>query len=120
MDGQTLSYNGGTPAAKQFTWQGSTAHEARASVKFGSGPDLVWSNDQGTWAPFRFFDKADRWQPADPGYSLEWTIRIGKDAVTLPSGKPLTVRFDLDTAGMPPIFQRGYLAKAACVGEIAQ
>ncbi len=120
IDGQTLSYNGGAPAAKQFTWQASTAREARASVKFGSGPDLVWSNDQGPWAVFRFFDKADRWQPAESGFSLEWTIRIGKDPVTLPSGKPLTVRFDLDTAGMPPIFQRGYLSHAVCVAEIAQ
>jgi type VI secretion system protein ImpL len=121
IDGQTLSYGGGAPVAKQFVWQGSTAHEAKASVKFGGGPDLVWSNDQGTWAAFHFFDKADRWQAAEAGYNVEWTIRIGKDKdpVTLPNGKPLTMRFDIDTGGMAPVLQRGYMGRAACVAEVA-
>lgn len=118
IDGQTLSYSGGVVAAKQFTWQGAGAHEAKATVKFGSGPDLAWSNNEGLWAVFQFFAKAERWQSSGSSQSLEWVIRIGKDAVTLPSGKALTVKFDLDMAGAPPIFQRGYLSRMTCVPDV--
>ena len=38
----------------------------------------------------------------------------------LPSGKPLTVRLDLDMGGAPPLFQRGYLAHMTCIAEIAK
>jgi type VI secretion system protein ImpL len=119
MDGQSLSYSGGAATAKPFTWQGGGAHEAKATVKFGNGPDLAWSNNEGLWAVFQFFAKAERWQPAGSGYGLEWVIRIGKDAVTLPGGKPLTVRFDLDMAGAPPVFQKGYFSRMACVADVA-
>jgi type VI secretion system protein ImpL len=120
LDGQTLTYSGGDATPKQFTWQGGGPHEARATVRFGGGPDLAWSNNEGVWAVFRFFDKAERWQPAGAGHSLEWIIRIGKDPVTLPGGKPLTVRFDLDMAGAPPIFQKGWLGRLSCVSEVAR
>ncbi|HWB83596.1 MAG TPA: ImcF-related family protein [Bryobacteraceae bacterium] len=120
LDGQTLTYNGGAAAAKQFNWQGGGTHEAKATVKFGSGPDLAWSNNDGVWAIFHFFDKAEHWQPSGSAQTLEWIIRIGKDPVTLPNGKPLTVRFDLDMAGAPPVFQRAYLSRFACVAEVAR
>jgi type VI secretion system protein ImpL len=119
IDGQTLSYSGGAATAKQFTWQGSGSHDAKATVKFGNGPDLAWSNNEGLWSAFQFFAKAERWQPAGAGYMLEWVIRIGKDPVTLPGGKPLTVRFDLDMAGAPPVFQKGYFSRMACVADVA-
>ena len=120
LDGQALSYHGGTAAPKAFTWNGSAAHEAKASVRFGNGPDLVWSNSQGPWSIFRFVHKAERWQSAGVDYSLEWTIRIGKDPVTLPNGKPLTVRFDLNLGTLPPILQRGYFSSMACVAQVAR
>jgi len=120
IDGQTLAYSGGTPAPKQFVWQGTGPHEAKATVKFGGGPDLAWSNNDGLWAVFHFFDKAERWQPAGSGYALEWVIRIGRDAVKLPNGNPLTVRFELDMAGGPAIFQKGFLSRLSCVSEVAR
>jgi len=89
-------------------------------VRFGSGPDLVWSNSQGPWAIFRFFHKAERWQPSGADYRLEWTIRIGKDAVTLPSGDALTVHLDLNMGGVPVILQKRYFTDLACVGRVAQ
>ena len=52
--------------------------------------------------------------------TLEWVIRIGKDPVTLPNGKPLTVRFDLSMPGVPPVFQKGYFALLACVADVAK
>ena len=120
LDGQTFTYSGGDAAAKQFKWQGTGPHEAKATVKFGGGPDLAWSDNDGLWAIFHFFDKAERWQPSGNGYTLEWVIRIGKDAVKLPSGAPLTVRFQLDMNGAPPVFQKGYLGRMACVATVAK
>ena len=51
--------------------------------------------------------------------TLEWVIRVGKGPMLLPNGKPLTVRFTLDMGGAPPVFQRGYFSRMACVAEVA-
>lgn len=120
LDGQTLTYSGGAAAAKQFVWQAQGTHEAKATVRFGGGPDLAWSSNDGLWAVFQFFHKAEQWRQTGNVASLEWVIRIGRDAVTLPGGKPLTVRFDLDMGGAPPVFQKGYLGRLACVSEVAR
>jgi type VI secretion system protein ImpL len=120
FDGQQMQYSGGAATPKQFRWQAASSHEAKASVRFGSGPDLVWSNSQGPWAMFHFFYKAERWQGVGPDYRLEWTIRIGKDPVTLPSGETLTVPLELNVGNLAPVLQKGYLGRFACVGKIAQ
>lgn len=121
IDGQTLNYSGGTAAAKDFVWQGSGPHEAKATVQFGSGPDLTWSSNEGLWAVFRFFGKADHRQPTPNGELLEWTIRIGREAVTLPGNKPLTVRLELSMpTGEPSIFQKGFFSRLSCVSQVAR
>jgi type VI secretion system protein ImpL len=116
IDGQTLtsSASGGIP--KPFAWPGGGPHEARASVKFGNGPDLEWSSNDGLWAVFQFIGQAERAQ----GNTFEWVIRAGKNPVKLPNGNPLTVRFEVDMGPTPPVFQRGYLANLACVAEVAR
>ena len=120
IDGQTMAYNSGSAATpKQFTWQGGGAHEAKATVKFGGGPDLEFETETGVWAVFQLFAHADHWQPASPGNTMEWVVRIGKGPTLLPNGKPLTVRFTLDMGSAPPIFQKGYLSRMACVAEVA-
>jgi type VI secretion system protein ImpL len=120
LDGQALAYGGGAAVAKPFVWQAGGNHEAKATVKFGGGPDLTWSSDDGLWAAFRFFGKAEQWQPAGGASVLEWVIRIGKDPVKLPSGKPLTVRFELNMGGGPELFQKGYFSRLACVADVAR
>jgi type VI secretion system protein ImpL len=120
LDGQAFAYSGGDATPKQFLWQAAGAHEAKATVKFGGGPDLAWSSNDGLWAIFQFFNKAETWRPSGSGNVLEWIIRIGKDPVTLPSGKPLTVRFELDMGGSPQVFQKGYFARMACVADVAK
>jgi len=40
--------------------------------------------------------------------------------VTAPNGKPVTVQFDLDTQGSPPILQKGYLSSLQCVSSAAK
>jgi type VI secretion system protein ImpL len=120
LDGQLLAYNGGAPTQKAFVWQAAGGHEAKATVKFGGGPDLTWSADDGLWAVFRFFGKAELWQRAGNGHILEWVIRIGKDPVKLPSGKALTVRFELDMGGGADVFQKGYFSRLACVADVVK
>ena len=118
IDGQSLSYSGGTATPKQFTWQAGGSHGVQASVKLG-GPDIAFSDAEGIWAVFRFFNRADRWTPAGAGYSLEWIIRAGKDPMKV-NGKPLIVHFELDMAGAPAVFQAGYFSRLACVSDVAR
>ncbi|HEY1217607.1 MAG: ImcF-related family protein [Bryobacteraceae bacterium] len=118
IDGQGLSYSGGAATAKQFTWQGGGSHGVKASVKLG-GPDISFSDADGLWAVFRFFNRADHWTPAGGGYSLEWIIRAGKDPMKV-NGKPLIVHFELDMAGAPAVFQAGYFTHLACVADVAR
>src|ERR1017187_7114871 len=60
--------------------------------------------------------------PTAAGQMLEWITSSGKasEAIKLPSGRPLTVRIDLDLGAAPPLFQRGYLSRMTCVQEIAR
>ncbi len=118
IDGQSLSYSGGAATPKQFTWQGGGSHSVQATVKLG-GPDIAFSEAEGIWAVFRFFNRADRWTPAGAGYSLEWIIRAGKDPMKV-NGKPLIVHFELDMAGAPAVFQAGYFSRLACVSDVAR
>jgi type VI secretion system protein ImpL len=111
IDGQTLAYSGGVALAKQFVWPGA-AHEAVATVKFG-GQDVTWSNNDGLWALFQFFGKAER----QVGNTLEWVARLGRDPM-LVNGKPLTVRVEVEMN--PPLYQRGYLSSFSCVSEVAR
>jgi type VI secretion system protein ImpL len=111
IDGQTLAYSGGVALAKQFVWPGA-AHEAVATVKFG-GQDVTWSNNDGLWALFQFFGKAER----QVGNTLEWVARLGRDPM-LVNGKPLTVRVEVEMN--PPLYQRGYLSSLSCVSEVAR
>jgi type VI secretion system protein ImpL len=119
IDGQTLAYSG-KPVSKEFTWQAGAKHSATATVKFGNGPDLAWSDNEGLWAVFRFFGKAERRQPIAGAETLDWVIRIGKDPVKLPGGKPLTVRLTLDMESGPSLFQPGYFARMGCPADVAR
>jgi len=122
LDGQILTTSGGAGAPKQFNWQGGGVHEAKGTANFGGGPDITFSDNQGMWAVFRFFDEAEKWTPVASGQLAEWVIRAGKDRkpMTLPSGKPLTVHFELDMGASPPVFQRGYFTRLSCVAEVAR
>ena len=77
------------------------------------------SND-GLWSIFQFFNNAETWRPSGNGNTLEWVIRIGKDPVTLPSGKPLTLRFELLHARNPQVFQKRYFPRLTCVADVAR
>src|SRR6185503_2901939 len=108
LDGQVMTASVVNAAAKQFTWPGTGVREAKASVKFG-GADFGWVNNDGLWAVFQFFEEAERWQAVGPAWQLEWVVRTGRNPLTLASGRPLTVRFELNMGGAPPLFEKGYL-----------
>jgi type VI secretion system protein ImpL len=121
LDGQKLNYSGGNANPQQFTWQGSGQHEAKGTMTFGNTP-LEWADHDGLWAIFKFFWDAEKWQPQGNVQVLEWMVRTGKNQkpITLSSGNPLTLRFQLDMAGAPPIFQRGYFSGFGCVANVAK
>ena len=87
--------------------------------QFGGGPDLAFASYDGLWSIFRFFGDADRWQGAGGAHRLEWVLRQGRAGrpLTLPDGRPLTVRFDLEGA---PVFRKDFLAGLACVSRVAR
>jgi type VI secretion system protein ImpL len=121
IDGQTMTYRGGIAPFKQFTWPGTTTQGVRLTVKISGGSELGFPSYDGTWGVFHFFADADRWQQTGATYNIEWVLRVaGGRPVTAPSGKPVTVQFDLDTLGAPPILQKGYLSTLQCVSSVAR
>ncbi len=114
IDGQAFSST--TP--KPIVWQGSGAHGVKATTKLGS-TDLQWFKSDGLWAVFHFISKTDHREPTPNGELLEWTIRTSNGPIVLPSGKPLTLRLELNMAGAPPVFQKGFASQFACAGDVA-
>jgi len=119
LDGQTLKSNAAGGQQMSFTWP--RGREARLAGSMG-GAELGFLNYTGTWAVFRFFADADRWQPAGSGYNFEWVPRQGQSAqpMTLSNGRPLTVRYFLDMGTTAPIFQKNYLSGFQCVSQAVQ
>ena len=121
IDGQTMTYSGGNAPFKQFTWPGTTTQGVSLTVKISGGSPLGFPSYDGTWGVFHYFADADRWQQTGTIYNIEWVLRVaGGRPVTAPSGKPVTVQFDLDTLGAPPILQKGYLSTVQCVSSVAR
>jgi type VI secretion system protein ImpL len=118
IDGQKLDYTGGTSAAKQFTWQaGSHAAKGTYGAEGGS-----FSENGGTWAIFRLFGDADSSTPsAGGGVFFDWIIKTGNPPKpSMRDGKQVTVRLELDMQGAPPMFQKGFFSRLACVSEVAK
>ena len=121
IDGQTLTYKGGNAPFRQFTWPGTAAQGVTLTVKISGGSELGFPSYERTWGVFHFFADADRWQQTGSTYNIEWVLRVaGGRPVTAPSGKPVTVQFDLDTQGAPPILQKGYLSSLQCVSSVSK
>jgi type VI secretion system protein ImpL len=118
IDGQVMNYSASALAPKPFTWQGTGEHGETATVNFG-GPDVEWSKNDGLWSVFRFFAEA-RLQQVGTGQSLEWVVYANKNKPMNVNGKPVTVQFDLDMGGAPPVFQKGWLSRMGCVAEVAK
>ncbi len=121
LDGQMFANGGGKAAAMKFAWP-ATPPGARMQVKFG-GDAFNWPPYEGLWAAFEFFgDSEEKSPPSGSVYRLEWTLRTGQSqrAVTTSTGQPVSVRFDLDMMGSPPIFRKGYFSGWGCVADVAR
>jgi len=115
-----LNYTGGNSSFQQFTWPGS-GQGVTLTVKIAGGSDLTWPSYGGTWGIFHFFADADKTVQNGNVYNMETTLRAaGGRPVTAPNGKPVTVQFDMDTLGGPPILQKGYFSSLRCVSNVAR
>ncbi len=121
LDGQVLKAGAGGGQSQDFTWPGTTVHAANLAGSFGDA-DLGFITYDGLWAAFRFFGDADRFQAAGNVYTLQWVPRQGQagQPIRLDSGKTLTLPFQLDLKGAPPVFQKGYLSGFHCVADVAR
>lgn len=120
IDGQKLDFSGGAPTAKQFTWQPGGVHGAKGTY---TAEGASFSDNTGVWAIFRLFGEADKSAPSGGGgVYYDWIIRTGKagNPSLLPNGKPLTVRLELEMPNAPPVFQKGFFSRLACVSEVAK
>lgn len=120
LDGQILNSTGAGGASKDFVWPGTT-HSAKLGFNFG-GPTMDATAFDGVWAVFRLFGDADQFQPnGNSQYTLQWVPRQGQSAQPLKvDGKAVTLPFQLDLKGAPPLFQKGYFAGLRCVSEVAR
>ncbi len=120
IDGQSLNFSGGSSSFQQFSWPG-TGQGVSLTVKISGGSELGFPAYGGTWGVFHFFADADKTVQNGNVYSVEWVLRVaGGRPVTAPNGKPVTVQFDLDTLGGPPILQKGYFSSLRCVSNVAR
>jgi type VI secretion system protein ImpL len=121
LDGQVLKSGPTGGQSQEFTWPGASVHAANLSGNLG-GTDLGFITYDGLWAAFRFFGDADRFQASGNEYTLQWVPRQGQagQSITLQSGKTLTLPFQLDLKGAPPVFQKGYLSGFHCVSDAAR
>jgi len=122
IDGQPLTYNGGVAEFTPFAWPGTNAQGVRLTVKFSGGSQFAWPNYDGAMGVFRFFDAA-KWQKTGGStFTIDVSVLAAdRRPMTDPNtGKPVTVQFDLDTLGGPPILQKGYLSSLRCVSSVAK
>ena len=113
-----MNYAGGNSTFQQFSWPGS-GQGVTFTVKIAGGSDLGFPSYGGTWGVFHFFADADKTVQNGNVYNVEWVMRIaGGRPMTAPNGKPVTVQFDLDTLGGPPILQKGYFSTLRCVSNV--
>ena len=90
------------------------------TVKIQGGSELSWPSYSGTWGVFHFFQDADKTVQNGSVYNVEWVLRVAGRPMNAPNGKPVTVQFDLDTLGNPPILQKGYFSTLRCVSTVAR
>jgi len=121
IDGQAMTYAGGSSSFQQFTWPGTTGQGVTLTVKIQGGSELTWPSYSGTWGVFHFFADADKTQQNGSVYNVEWVLRVaGGRPVTAPNGKPVTVQFDMDTLGAPPVLEKGYFSTLRCVSSVSK
>lgn len=107
---QTVLYNGASGAMQKFTWP-SSPQEVKLVVKFTGGSEFGFPGASGPWAAFHFFSHFEHWQASGSSYTMEQTLRVASEAVTVPkSGRPAAVSLTTDSAILKP----GYFSMMNC------
>jgi type VI protein secretion system component VasK len=121
LDGQVLRSTARTLQSMNFIWPGTSTRSASLSGNMGAS-DLGFITYDGLWAAFRFFGDADRFQAAGNIYTLQWVPRQGQSGqpIRLDGNRTLSLPFNLDLKGAPPIFQKNYLSGFQCVSAVAR
>ena len=115
MSGVTLQASGRGGQSRDFMWPGRAPYGVLLKGDLG-GSSLDLLRKDGLWSVFQFFGDFDTW---DANNNLSMVIRTGAGPVMV-EGKPLTVRYQLDMKGAPPVFRKGYLSGLRCVPRVAQ
>jgi hypothetical protein len=78
--------------------------------------DFLMINNDGLWAVFRFFGRADEFGESGGVYHLQWIPRQGEppQPTKRADSSVLSFSFDLDLKGAPPVFKKGYPAGMEC------
>ncbi len=118
INGSTQRWSGNTTQAT-FLWPGGL-QRVTLTAKIQGGSELTFLNYDGLWAAFQFFGDADRTTPGPGGSRVEWVLKISGQPVRLPNGEALRVILDVDSAGAPPVFQRGYFSGFTCVSRVTR
>jgi type VI secretion system protein ImpL len=115
MNGITLQASGRGGQSRDFMWPGRSPYSVLLRGDLG-GSSLDLLRKDGLWGVFQFFGDFDTW---DANNNLSMVIRTGAGPVMV-EGKPLTVRYQLDMKGAPPVFRKGYLSGLRCMPRVAQ
>lgn len=116
MNGITLQASGRGGQSRDFMWPGRGPYGVMLSGDLG-GSTLNLLRKDGLWSVFEFFGDFDTW---DASNNLSMGFRTSAGPVTTSEGKPLTVRYQLDMKGAPPVFRKGYLREIRCISTVAQ
>ncbi len=110
VDGRTGTFTRTSAAAQPFLWVGAEAREARLTAQVGGNEFSV--SAKGTWAVFQVFQQAEGWRTEGIVQKALWTTKHQGQTVQIP--------FELNLAGAPAIFDRGYFGSVSCSGQIAR
>jgi type VI secretion system protein ImpL len=119
IDGQNLSYSGGTAPFSSLSWPGNSGQGVNLTVRLPGGENWGFPSYEGVWGLFHFFADASLLHHSGNLYTLQWVLG-GDRPVTAPNGKRVSVEFELDTLGAAPILQKGFLSNLRCVEVVAQ
>lgn len=120
IDGRSYTYKGGTGAPMSFVWPGAASQGVTLAAKFSGGSQLNLLHFNGLWAVFQFFAAASHVDQTGSVWRVQWSPTTSGQPMTLPSGQPVVVQFDVSTNGAPFLFRRGYLSGLSCVARITQ
>jgi type VI protein secretion system component VasK len=118
IDGQSYTAKKKHEDPMAFSWPGN-GQGVTLSAKFHGGSKLTLLHYGGPWAVFQFFGAAAHMKAEGTVWRVQWSPTTSGQPMTLPNGHPVVIQFDVNTAGMPFLFERGLFSGLTCVSRIA-